>query len=376
VADDVQPALPESEVREALKTVKPKRLTKQLQHQPRGSGGKLRDRDVSPYNTWKPEDTGRWWRNKDTAGQQKPDSGLPQIGKPERVKPLVGLQIETNGQYGLDESSNPNQLWVCRICRTDLTDGQLAYCSKDCANVMEAARARAGRSEPWTTRTTGHGGLSMGGFSLDSITIAGLGKLEIPPVVWNGIDKSEPVYRAGKPQPWFLPSRCKELTPAEIAAGWSGPASDARSVFGLLLTPGMVTDFVWRRDSGEDTRTPGEWADRLARRYGTGGAPVRRCGRFGCNGIPGKTANGKRQKQFCSYACQEQASLSSWESVTPPGVHRMVAGRADKLPSWVRQWSEKDGRLSRVFQVNRAGNVWTAGPDVSGAYVTGMTQAV
>lgn len=313
-----------------------------------GSDGKLRDRDVSPYNTWKPVDRGRWWRNKGTAEIQNPDREMPKPGKPARVAPLVELQMETGGAFGFDESTNPNQLWVCRICGADLKDGQRAYCSTGCANVMEAARARAARAEPWVTRTTGHGDGSMGGFSLDGITIAGLGVIGVEPAVWNALDRSVPVYEAGKPQPWFVPSRVRELTAAEIAAGWSGPASDARAVFGFLLTPDMLNGFLWRQNSGEDTRTPDEWADRLARRYGTGGSPVLQCGRLGCQNIPGKSRNGRRQEPFCSYYCRDRASLDSWE----------CERTGFKFPVGRTALMGQDGTLREPFRATQRG-LWT-----------------
>lgn len=318
-----------------------------------GSGGKLRDPDVSPYNTWKPLDRGRWWRNKGTADIQNPDRGDPKTGKPPRVSKLVGLQIETDGAFGFDESGNANQLWVCRICRTDLTGGQRAYCSKACANVMEAARARAGTAIPWTTRTTGHGDLSMNWFSLDGIKIAGYGPLCTPPAVWNAIDKTDSPHSPAPRRHWIWPSLCQQLTPAEIAAGWGGPASDARSVLGLLLTPDMLRSFVWHRHADDlDTRTPDEWADRLARRYGTGGAPLRRCGRFGCQQIPGKTANSRRQERFCSYYCEERGSTKSWEEVR--GGFKFPAGRTALMC--------QDGVLREPFvPLLRGSGTWIAG---------------
>lgn len=307
----MEPVLPGAKViAERLDAAKRREREYTVPPESSSSSGRLRDYDLRPERTWSNVDAGRFQRNRPTHPRHNPDKGMPQTGKPSRVKPLVALQIETNGDYRTVASANASRLAVCRICRQELPKGKRAYCSKQCENVMEAARARAARSAPWTTRTTGHGDQQMHGFSLDSITVAGIGKLEVSPEVWNRLNKADPVLARPEPQPWFVPNRTKHLTAAEVAQVWNGSRAALRLVYGnLLITQDMLDTF--QRENREDTRTPDEWADRLARRYGTGGTPPAPCARFGCQEIPAKRKNGRGRVRYCSKECRK-AAPSRW----------------------------------------------------------------
>ena len=141
-------------------------------------------------------------------------------------------------------------------------------------------------------------------FDLDSITLAGVGRLEMSPAEWNQLDKSDPEPQRFESQPWFIPNRTQQFTDAELAEGWAGPKADLREVYGSLLTPSVLEAFL--RDTPVDTRTLSERADRLGRRYSTGGTPPTPCARFGCKVIPKKTGKGRRV--FCSAACKADAA--------------------------------------------------------------------
>jgi hypothetical protein len=262
---------------------------------------------LEPGRVW--QDGNRWRRNKGTHPEQSPDFGMPRPGKGDRqedellASPLVDLYVATGGGYDFEEFSNPHQLEVCRLCGEPLPEGKREYCSKACWNTIRAARGRAARSTPWVT--------ALPKFSLDSITFAGVGKLEVSPAGWNRTDKSEPHVRSA-PQPWFVPNTARHLSTVEVLEGWTGSRSALRLAYGDLRVPPDVVD-AYRAESHRDTRTLSERADRLVRRWGTGGTPPVTCAAFGCQVVPPGT--GKGRAVYCSAVCREAGSLDSWETV-------------------------------------------------------------
>ena len=266
------------------------------------------DSPIEPGRVW--QDGNRWRRNKATHVEQSPDLGMPKQGKGEKqedellASPLVDLHIATDGAYTVEAFSSQHQLEVCRLCHDPLPEDRRQYCSESCWNEIRAARGRAARSAPWVTQPPQ--------FSLDSITLAGAGKLEASPAEWNRTDKSDPAHVRPAPQPWFVANRTRQLSTAEVLEGWTGSRSALRLAYGNLLVSQDMVD-AYRQEPERDNRTLSERADRLVRRWGTGGTPPVWCARFGCKVIP--KGAGKGRAVYCSRSCRKAASLDSWESV-------------------------------------------------------------
>ena len=264
-----------------------------------------------PGRTW--QDGKRRHRNaysrRDTDAGASVDSGkADRADDLELSDPLTDMHTATGGGFST-EAHSPVELEVCKLCYKPLPEGQRQYCGQACRREIRAARGRAARSAPWVT--------ILPTFDLDSITLAGVGRLEVSPAEWNRLDKSDPKHVPAKPQPWFIvPNRTKHLTPAELADGWTGPRSALRLVYGnMLVTDEMVAEY--QRVPERDTRTLSERADRLVRRWGTGGTPKQPCARYGCRVMP------KARNVYCSEKCREAASMDSWEMV----FYRMPVGR-------------------------------------------------
>lgn len=216
------------------------------------------------------------------------------------------------------EQFSSRHLDVCRLCGMVLGGNQIDYCGSRCRQIVDNARKRAERSAPWNTEPPA--------FSLDSITISGVGVLNMAPEQWNAIDKTDPKHVPGPKRPWLV-RRSAKRTPEENLAVNREVAevlSDQMVRLGSS-THSLLADLNRDRVTGKpprlDERTLDERADRLVRRYGTGGSTVR-CGREGCCQAVGK--RGKGWERFCSPKCREDAekvtvSRLVWLNQIQPG---------------------------------------------------------
>lgn len=232
---------------------------------------------MKPYGCWRHTDRGRWAR---ATGAGADQTTWPDSHSEHQVRggDLRKLHEETGGNYTIEgDGVRDNQLEVCRLCGTQLDferddEGKVIrkpgeqpeYCSKQCKLDVYAARRRAQRRidrpkpEPKP-------------FDLAGVYVAGIGKLDVAVDEWNRLQaRSRPeAYRlAFKPAPWPRPW----FNPPKVVGGgkcwYTLPVH--RMVVCLRGRPCRAAD-RWIK-AGPRTQS-GLPADRIARRYGTGGTP-------------------------------------------------------------------------------------------------------
>lgn len=216
-----------------------------------------------PYRCWDKSDRGRYHRMR--SGDDDPD---------EVEGSLIDLHQETDGGYTISEAvSRPNQLEVCRLCGSELKlsrdgDGlptrdrgrQPEYCSAACRREVKEARARAKRRKPPKPDTP----------SLDVVEVAGAGDLGISPEEWNRLNpRNNPeVWREVCPKPAerlpYLHRNARSARPQQ-GSRVSVPAPEYQMPAHRLVQE--------RRRSSRPKPPSAGRADRIARRFGTGGTP-------------------------------------------------------------------------------------------------------
>lgn len=175
-----------------------------------------------PYRTW--SDGKRLYRNHSSSMSShesrdndttvdKADRDLShQMDLGAGGKSLLALHIEMNAGtgsspkgrqgwtrgYGFEQKANPDQLEVCRRCGADLGlprddygyairefETQRQYCSDRCKADADNAKDRQRRAGGKFPKDDRNRYLSPTEFDLKSITVAGAGRLPIPPEGWN-----------------------------------------------------------------------------------------------------------------------------------------------------------------------------------------------
>lgn len=236
-----------------------------------------------PYRTWSlGPDRGRWYRTSgassdiDSGGDDSEHLGAWASAPAElHERSLLDLHLSTDGGYSVTKSgTRSNQLEVCRLCGEPLklsrdAEGyayrdrgkQPEYCGPNCRKAVKEARARAKRAAQKPAAAEAP-------FSLDGVYVAGVGKIELEPAVWNQQQprsnprRFEPLVKKVDHLPW-LHHNARSRTP-------QGQGQDVRDDDRYRLAPHRL---VQSKQSAGIPRASVSNADRIARRYGTGGTP-------------------------------------------------------------------------------------------------------
>lgn len=156
-------------------------------------------------SVWHTADRGRWHRTSGEHGQDARPSTRGDYERETDKATLYELHVETGGGWLVDPYARAarEQTEVCLWCGSDLDlprdehgyayrefETQRKYCSDRCVDDADNARDRRGRRGGRFPRTA-HGwyvNSSEIAFDLESITVSGVGRLEIPPEGWNRHD--------------------------------------------------------------------------------------------------------------------------------------------------------------------------------------------
>ncbi|WP_124394638.1 hypothetical protein [Rhodococcus wratislaviensis] len=201
-----------------------------------------------PYQCWSHQDRHRQFRNLPPDEDDDIDDDMF----------AVGFVIESG-------FSRDNLLEVCRLCRKPLNlpehrgkGEQPAYCSDRCKqdvhNARRRAKRRANRPRPEPKM-----------FDLDGVYIAGVGKLDYSPEEWNRLQpRSDPSLWGERPRGGWSPAG----GPLRRGDGREGYEAEAEEYSLPVHRSIMLMRHNRIRGSVETA------ADRIARRYGTGGSPM------------------------------------------------------------------------------------------------------
>ena len=244
----------------------------------------------------------------------------------EAAQDAVEIWLQSGSGSNVEQFS-PRKLSMCRLCEQPLAGNQTDYCGVECREIINNARKRARRSAPWTTIHPA--------FSLDTITVCGVGVLDMSPEQWNAIDKADQ-HVPGPKQPWFVPP--KRPSKAEIAEVMPDRMARLGAEWWSVIADDVDPEGFWIKDD----RTLDERADRLTRRYGSGGWPTPPCAREGCRNIPRR--HGRGTGVFCSRGCGEAAAAVAVRRI--PGWKPHLAKVIELVP-WTADKTAGDGRTVR-----------------------------
>lgn len=233
----------------------------------RDAAGTGSSKGYEPYRCWENADRSRWKRNAGASSD---------IDSSEDDSELLDLHLSTDGGYIVPKRTGPrsNQLEVCRLCGTELklprdAEGyvdrdrgkQPEYCGSECRRAVKEARARAKRAAAKPAPAEAP-------FSLDGVYVAGVGKVDFEPEVWNRLQPRtnprvfEPVVKKVDQLPW-LHHNARSRTP-------QGQGQQMHDPDNYQLVPHRLIEAG--RAQGRPTPVVSR-PDRIARRYGTGGTP-------------------------------------------------------------------------------------------------------
>lgn len=156
-------------------------------------------KSAAPARCWHDEDRGRWNR-RPAAAESIDGPGDDDTSDPGSL--LLQLDVETAKGWGIENSDATRDgiLEVCRLCNAPLDlerdehgavkrnrGQQPGYCSKAHKSIVNNAqrRAKTAANSPKRMRP------KPKAFDLASVTLAGVGKLEVSPERWNRTPRSE-----------------------------------------------------------------------------------------------------------------------------------------------------------------------------------------
>ncbi|TXH20038.1 MAG: hypothetical protein E6R00_00875 [Gammaproteobacteria bacterium] len=278
----------------------------------RGTGN---SKGCEPYRCWDKNDRGRWnrtsgaasddatdaviggddseyqgaWASAPGAASEDPDLDIgagdasedPDLDIGASAGSLLDLEVATSGGWVIatDATDHPikwsSQLEVCRVCGEPLklsrdAEGyahrdrgqQPKYCGSDCRKAVKEARARAKRAADKPAPPEAP-------FSLDGVYVAGVGKVDVEPAVWNRQQPRsdprayEPVVPKVERLPWLhhnARSRTRKAECQEVVEDVDRYRLDPHRLVQSEQSAGLPRPTVSK-------------PDRIARRYGTGGTP-------------------------------------------------------------------------------------------------------